>query len=166
MHTPATLAPYERPISHAAIDAGADIVLGHHAHIVKGIETYRGKPIFHGLGNGCVVTRALSPDQDHPARREWAARRKVLFGFEPDPAYSLAPFHPEAVNAFLGRVLVHDDGQIEAGLVPVHIEAPGRPVVVNGSRGREIADYVERITMAGGLPAIRLESRDDMMVLQ
>ena len=60
VHTPAKLADYERPLARAAIDAGADIVVGHHAHILRGIEFYRGKPIFHGLGNGCVVTRALS----------------------------------------------------------------------------------------------------------
>ena len=93
----------------------ADIVLGHHAHIIRGIEIYRGKPIFHGLGNGCVVTRALSPDQDHPARAAWARRRRELFGFEPDPAYPLAPFHPEAVNALLGRVRVRD-GRLRVGL--------------------------------------------------
>ena len=60
VHTPARLAPYERPLAHAAIDAGADLVIGHHAHILRGIERYRGRPIFHGLGNGCVVTRARS----------------------------------------------------------------------------------------------------------
>ena len=77
VHTPARLAPYERAVAHAAIDAGADIVLGHHAHIVRGIEFHRGKPIFHGLGNGCVVTRALSPDGDDPARAAWAMRRQA-----------------------------------------------------------------------------------------
>jgi hypothetical protein len=46
VHVPARLAPYERPLAHAAIDAGADAVLGHHAHIVKGIEFHRGRPIF------------------------------------------------------------------------------------------------------------------------
>lgn len=83
-HRVAELAPYERPASHAAIDAGAHIVVGHHAHIARGIESYRGRPIFHGLGNGVVVTHALSPGQDHPARAEWAERRKRMFGFEPD----------------------------------------------------------------------------------
>ncbi len=153
VHTPAALAPYERPIAHAAIDAGADVVAGHHAHIVRGIEIYRGKPIFHGLGNGCVVTRALSPGQDHPARAEWAERRKRLFGFEPDPAYTLAPFHPEAVNAMLGSVTLHGDGRVEAGLIPVDVVAPGRPVLAEGERAREIAAYVERIGLAAGLPA-------------
>jgi len=42
---------YDQQVSYAAIDAGADLILGHHAHMLKGIENYRGKAIFHGLGN-------------------------------------------------------------------------------------------------------------------
>ncbi|WP_416197214.1 MAG: Poly-gamma-glutamate synthesis protein (Capsule biosynthesis protein) [Sporanaerobacter sp.] len=34
-----------------AIDSGADIVMGHHPHVLQGIEVYRGKPIFYSLGN-------------------------------------------------------------------------------------------------------------------
>ena len=158
VHVPARLAPYERPLAWAAIDAGADAVIGHHAHIVRGIEFHRGRPIFHGLGNACVVTRALSPAQDHPARRAWAERRKKLFGFEPDPAYSLAPFHPEAVNAMLGRLCWHGDGSIEAFIVPVHVEPPGRPVLADGNRAQEIRDYVSTITTAGSMPPVSIDT--------
>ncbi|MDT8759198.1 CapA family protein [Sphingomonas psychrotolerans] len=156
VHVPARLAPYERPLAQAAIDAGADAVLGHHAHIVRGVEFHSGRPIFHGLGNACVITSALSPAQDHPARREWAERRKRLFGFEPDPAYTLAPFHPEAVHAFLGRLRFRDDGEVEAGIIPVHIEPPGRPVLANDRQAETIRRYVERITADASLPAIRI----------
>ncbi len=157
VHRPAVLAPYERPVAQAAIDLGADAVIAHHAHIVKGIEFYCGKPIFHGLGNGCVVTSALSPDQDHPARADWAHRRKAMFGFEPDPAYRLAPFHPEAINAFMGRLLIDKHGGIVVGIIPVHVEAPGRPVLADAARGREIAAYVEKITCEAGLPVITID---------
>ena len=37
----AELAQYERPLADAAIDAGADVVVGHHAHITRGVEVYR-----------------------------------------------------------------------------------------------------------------------------
>lgn len=161
VHTPARLAPYERPAAHAAIDAGADVVVGHHAHIVRGLEWYRGKPVFHGLGNGCVVTRALSPGQDNAARAAWVERRKQLFGFEPDPAYVLAPFHPQAVNAMLGRLTIRDDGSLGAGFVPVHVEPPGRPVLARGTRARDIADYVGAITAAAGLPPLDLLPHGD-----
>lgn len=162
VHTPARLAPYERPVAQAAIEAGADAVIAHHAHIARGIEFHQGLPIFHGLGNGCVVTSALSPAQDNPARAAWAQQRKALFGFEPDPAYTLAPFHPEAVNAFIGRLSIAPDGSITAGVVPVFIEAPGRPVIAAGAQVRAIADYLEAITIAAGLPPIQIDNHGEV----
>ena len=45
------VADYESVLARAAIDAGADVVLGHHQHIIKPIEIYRGRAIFHGMGN-------------------------------------------------------------------------------------------------------------------
>ena len=38
-------------IAKRAIDAGTDIVMGHHPHVLQGIEVYNGKPIFYSLGN-------------------------------------------------------------------------------------------------------------------
>jgi poly-gamma-glutamate synthesis protein (capsule biosynthesis protein) len=40
-----------RLIARAAIDAGADIVIGHGPHVLNGVELYRGKPILHSLGH-------------------------------------------------------------------------------------------------------------------
>src|SRR5205807_8756338 len=42
---------YMREIAHAAIEAGADIVIGHGPHYSLPVEVYRGKPIFYGLGS-------------------------------------------------------------------------------------------------------------------
>lgn len=40
-----------RAAAHEAVDAGADLVVGHHPHVVQGFEWYRGKLIAHSLGN-------------------------------------------------------------------------------------------------------------------
>ncbi len=48
-HRPPT--EMQRYLAHIAIDAGADIVVGHHAHFWQPVEIYRGKPIVYGLGN-------------------------------------------------------------------------------------------------------------------
>jgi poly-gamma-glutamate synthesis protein (capsule biosynthesis protein) len=40
-----------REFAHNAIDEGADLVVGHGSHTVLGIEIYRGRPIFYGVGN-------------------------------------------------------------------------------------------------------------------
>lgn len=42
---------WQRATARAFIDAGADLVVGQHPHIVQGIERYRGKPIVYSLGN-------------------------------------------------------------------------------------------------------------------
>jgi len=42
---------YMTEIAHAAIDAGADIVIGHGPHFSLPVEIYKGKPIFYGLGS-------------------------------------------------------------------------------------------------------------------
>ena len=69
-HTPATVGMYERQIAKSAIDAGADVVVGHHAHILQGMEIYRDRPIFHGLGNFAIATKALNIDGNpSPERR-------------------------------------------------------------------------------------------------
>ena len=160
VHTPAALAPYERAVAHAAIDAGADVVVAHHAHILRGIEIYRGKPVFHGLGNGCVVTRALSPDTNDPARADWARRRREMFGYTPDPAYYLAPFHPQAVHSMLGRVKIREDGTLATGFVPVHVDPPGRPRMCSDAEAEVVMRYVEGISAAAGLPPIDFELQD------
>jgi hypothetical protein len=55
MHTGMEFLPYPeswtRRFARDAIDAGADVVLGGHSHCLRGAEAYRGKPIFHGLGD-------------------------------------------------------------------------------------------------------------------
>ena len=57
-HVPKTICTYQPPIAHAAIDAGADLILGHHAHSIKAIEVYKGKVCFYSIGN-FMTTGAL-----------------------------------------------------------------------------------------------------------
>lgn len=40
-------------LAHLAIDEGADVVVGHHPHVVQGIDEYKGKMIAYSLGNFC-----------------------------------------------------------------------------------------------------------------
>jgi poly-gamma-glutamate synthesis protein (capsule biosynthesis protein) len=47
----ATPEPDQVKLAHAAIEEGADLFIGGHAHWPKGIEIYKGKPIYYGVGN-------------------------------------------------------------------------------------------------------------------
>jgi poly-gamma-glutamate synthesis protein (capsule biosynthesis protein) len=46
---------YQREIAHAAIDAGADVVMGHGPHFPLALEVYRNRPIYYGLGMFCFL---------------------------------------------------------------------------------------------------------------
>jgi poly-gamma-glutamate synthesis protein (capsule biosynthesis protein) len=54
---PGTIADYQYQAAHAAVDAGADVILGHHGHVIKAVEYYRGKPVFYSLGNVTLLPR-------------------------------------------------------------------------------------------------------------
>jgi poly-gamma-glutamate synthesis protein (capsule biosynthesis protein) len=43
--------PQTRAMARAAIDAGADAFIGHHPHVIQGVEMRRGRPIFYSIGN-------------------------------------------------------------------------------------------------------------------
>jgi poly-gamma-glutamate capsule biosynthesis protein CapA/YwtB (metallophosphatase superfamily) len=63
---PESLAPADflTPLFHDAIDAGADVVVTHGPHVLRGVEIYKNKPIFYGLGS---LFFELGTDW----RREW-----------------------------------------------------------------------------------------------
>ena len=51
-------------LAHLAVDYGADLVCGHHAHVLQGIETYKGVKIAYGLGNFCFGGNVAPSDMD------------------------------------------------------------------------------------------------------
>lgn len=55
---------YQREVGRALIDAGCDLILGHHPHRLHGVEFYQGKPIFYSLGN--FVFEPLPPSGNSP----------------------------------------------------------------------------------------------------
>lgn len=151
VHTPAEIADYEREVSHAVIDAGAHAVIGHHAHIMRGVEFHRGRPILHGMGNFATVTNSLSAkDGDAPERAAWARRRQRLFGFVPDPRMPDYPFHPESRNTAIA-VLEMTYGRLDVSLIPCWIDETARPVPHGrDERGEAVADYLRMITADAG----------------
>ena len=67
--------PMQVTFAHAAIDAGADLVLGHHPHVVQKIEEYKQKFIFYSLGNFVF-------DQNDQKAREGLMAKVIFSGTE------------------------------------------------------------------------------------
>lgn len=55
---------YQVELGHYAIDEGADLVIGHHPHVVQGVEEYKGKTIAYSLGNFCFGGNQNPTDKD------------------------------------------------------------------------------------------------------
>lgn len=51
-------------IAHTAIDSGADLIIGHHPHVVENLEVYKGKLICYSLGNFCFGGNSNPSDKD------------------------------------------------------------------------------------------------------
>ena len=54
----------QRRMAHSAIDNGVDLVIGHHPHVMQGMEVYKGKNILYSLGNFCFGGAPNPKDKD------------------------------------------------------------------------------------------------------
>lgn len=146
VHMPIKLAAYDREVSFAAIDAGADLILGQHAHILKGIEMYKGKAIFHGLCNFVAFLPSLAPKPNQDLH-SWAKRRIELFGFLPDPDYPTYPFHPEAIYTIIAKCKIQKGKIVKTSYLPCLVNKQGQPEVLQrDARGQQVFDYMLKIS--------------------
>ncbi|MFQ6133719.1 MAG: CapA family protein [Armatimonadota bacterium] len=65
--------PTDRQVrfGHAMVDAGADVILGHHPHVLEGVEVYKGKVICYSLGNFVFDQRDVEPMESAVFRFRW-----------------------------------------------------------------------------------------------
>lgn len=55
---------YQKILGEKCIDWGADLVIGHHPHVLQGVDEYKGKFIIYSLGNFCFGANRNPPDKD------------------------------------------------------------------------------------------------------
>lgn len=146
---PAVIADYQREVGHAAIDAGADLILGHHAHILKGVEMYRGKAIFYSLGNFAMDLRM---DEAHAQSKGFKEIQALHPEWVPDFG-SLYNFPPESRMTMIVRARLTRQGVAELGFLPAYINREAQPELVRAGDPRfaEILRYVERISASQNL---------------
>lgn len=147
---PAVIAEYQGVLGRAAIDAGAAAVIGHHQHILKGIEMYRGKPIFHGLGN-FVMDVHLSKDHMKKPGINRMVSRYGEFGVGPREETPTYPFHEQSRNTMIAKCTIAD-GKVTYSFIPCYINGKGQPEPLKASNKlfKNVKDYVENISRQVG----------------
>ncbi len=160
-HIPRMIPMYEFKVGHAAVDAGADLILGSHPHILKGIEVYRGKAIFHGMGNFANDTNRerLLREYQNDIRSTAMGRTKSLY----------APYRglPEARRTLIVKVAVSQGKVQKVSFLPCYINPKKEPEILisKDPRNQEVVDYVEEISRSQGLDTQFSREGDEVVVL-
>ncbi len=162
-YTPALIADYQPVVAHAAIDAGAAGIIGHHPHILKGIEVYRGRPIFYSLGNFVLDTNSGYRPTDHAWRNKLKAAY-AQFGTAGPYDYR----EQDEPNYSMVAKLEVDGGELRrVSFRPVFIEnKTPKMYSVTDPRGADILRYVREITEKAGLDtSFRIDGEDIVVEL-
>ncbi|MEO8308003.1 MAG: CapA family protein [Pseudomonadota bacterium] len=159
----ANIADYQREVARAAVAAGADAILGHHAHILKGVEIIEGCPVFHSL---CNFATDLRMTPEHAARPSFREIQQLAENWEPD-FESLYNFPPASRLSAIARLHVSDGRIREAALLPVFIgrDAVPRLPPPEDPRHTEVLDYLRAVTGEAGLNA-QFEARDGRLIVK
>ena len=157
-----SIADYQREVAHAAIDAGADAILGHHPHLMKGIEVYRGKPVFYSLGNFAIE----QPHAFDPAILDSASFRHLV---SLNPHWTLEQTYmlPEETRITgIVRLTVADGALAGVRIRPCWVRDDSSPVVLcaNDPEFDRVKDYLVEVTGSEGLNARLTVDGDELIV--
>ncbi|MFM5931447.1 MAG: CapA family protein [Novosphingobium sp.] len=154
----ASIADYQRAVAQAAVDAGADAVIGGHAHIIKGCEVIGGKPVFHSL---CNFATDLRMDEEHARSKSWNEIRVLAEKWDPDFG-SLYNFPEASRLAMIARLEIGGGRLIKSGFLPVFIgrDAVPRVAAPGSAEYDEVLDYLTAVTAEAGLNARYIKGQD------
>ena len=149
--TPAAIGYYQKYIRHFAVDAGVDLILGHHAHIMKPIEVYRGVPVIY-----CMPNFALEgPQKFSPVPLHQRAFHKNIAARNPDTAADggKKQMPTDSHKSFFIKCVIEDKKIREVYAVPCQLdEEDFHPVRVHEGDPRftGIYEYLQSITAQVG----------------
>jgi hypothetical protein len=165
--TPAVIAEYQRDIAHAAIDAGADLILQHHAHILKGIEIYSGKVIFYSLCNFALELLFMTAELTaNPGFKERAHALNPDWN-PPYPDYPSFPFPPDSRKTLIAKCIISNKKIKKVSFLPTIINQQAEPEILGSGDRRfgEIVKYMEDITRDQGLDTKYKVKGDEVIII-
>lgn len=159
-HTrPWVLTDAERTGAQLLVEAGADVVLGHHHHLPRGVELLGGKPVFYGLGHAVfdqprladefrrrgIDLEVMDDDERAAAFGEWA-----VYPRRASPSF---PFHP--LYRWSVAAVVELDGAelVRAGVAPLRLDEDGiaQPIRRGDPGWTDALEFLARCQSEGGL---------------
>ncbi len=158
----AEIADYQREVAYAAIEAGADMILGHHPHVLKGVEIYQGKPIFYSLGNFAIEQPSAFKEDVH-RDASFADISRLGGTWAPGEKY-MAP--PETRHTLIARLAV-DEKSVGVTILPCRIDDDSVPQLLAPGTAEwdEMLAYLRAITQEAGIETLYEERGDGVAVV-
>ena len=130
------IAEYQTIIAREAIDAGVDLILGHHPHIAKAIEVYKGKVCFYSLANFIV---------NHPRTPEVCRQKEKHYGIKMDPEYPLQAFGMGSHRTLIAKAVISKEGIQKVSYLPMMQNKQCQPEVLHRGDPRfdDVVNYME-----------------------
>jgi poly-gamma-glutamate capsule biosynthesis protein CapA/YwtB (metallophosphatase superfamily) len=159
---PAQLADYQRETARKAIDCGADLILGHHPHILKGIEFFKGKAIIYSLGNFAIeqpsafmkdlykTTRHREIEELNP---KWDEKREY-------------PLPPETRKSLIIKCVISEKCIKRISFLPVYLTARSEPEILKSGdeRFEDVVRYIDEITSDQGIYTRFVREGDEVVI--
>ena len=157
----AHITEHERRLARLAIDAGADVVAGHHHHALRGLEFYQERPIFYGLGHFVfdlpnLISRARAIARDDNLMPQVPDDDETTYGLAPRKGWPYLPMHPDMRLSMLAWVQIRDGRPDGVGFVPCRLQPDGRirPFDPESVEGASVVDFVRSVCKREALPVV------------
>ena len=132
------LAEYQIEVGHALIDAGADVIIGHHPHSLQAVEVYRGKPIFYSLGN-FVFHHNRGPVRETPVSRH------APYAVDVDRR------NREWSETVIVLAELAETGEARYTLQPALLDGDGNPQLLAGDNARAVIERLDAMSPAADI---------------
>lgn len=145
---PAVIADYQRYVARFAIDAGADIIIGHHEHILKPIEVYKGKVIIYGMANFGLE----GPEGFFEGKGDLrdAKSHQDIAALNPDMKKKRRTMPEDSYKSMAVKCVIEDKKIRRVSFLPVQLNLDNnipRFVKHDEPEFRQIVDYMTAITV-------------------
>ncbi len=145
---PAIIADYQRMAAHRAIDHGVDLVLGHHPHVLKPVEVYKGKAIFYSMGNF-----ALDPPNMFDPDVQKKKSHEAIKNLNPDMKEKGKIMPADSFKSMVFCADIREKKLENVGFVPAVLDEKCDPRILkpDDPAYQDLKDYMTRINEDQGI---------------
>lgn len=130
---------YQQELGHKMVEAGADLILGTHPHLIQPVEVYKGGFIFYSLSN--FLFHRFPPESG--AYLQWPS-------YDPKSVYDRM-----SKDSAIICVSVEDGKITELEFIPIHMDEEGNPEVADKKTAHSIIDRTAKLSEQCGTRFVR-----------